>query len=271
MRFLTLLLMLLCFACNAERTWLHRDGGDSVSGSRSVTRYGSSGGSSGSRKIYGSGGSGEIAGSGGTGGTLLVEGSTTGGSIGSGDADVGSDVTVDTYVVCDDLDAGADSDAESTDGQCVTMSGFMVRYLMVSTGDSSEAYRITFNIVNLGDVDAPLQALSWRYYYTIDEGSRDQSYSCWFAEVDCGNVSAEFVESAGTDTDYYVEFCFTGGGTLNAGDETGQIQTGFNKSDWSRFDFSNDFSYQATGESFADAPRVTLYANEKLVWGVEPG
>jgi hypothetical protein len=43
-----------------------------------------------------------------------------------------------------------------------------------------------------------------------------------------------------------------------------------NKNDWSNYDETNDYSFDATKTAFSDWNRVTLYRNGVLVWGIEP-
>lgn len=54
------------------------------------------------------------------------------------------------------------------------------------------------------------------------------------------------------------------------GSETGEIQARFNKSNWSNYDESNDYSYDGSKTSFADWDRIGLYQNGELIYGIEP-
>jgi hypothetical protein len=55
------------------------------------------------------------------------------------------------------------------------------------------------------------------------------------------------------------------------GPDTGEIQIRFAKEDWSSYDESDDYSFDATKTDFAAWPRVTLYHKGTLIWGAEPG
>lgn len=278
MRFLAIVASILFLACSAEekRTMQIETAGSGgsnyvpyysgISDSGLLERLGSGGfGIGGYPAISGAGG---FSGFFGNGGQSAMDGSFAGTSAASDGGDL--DATLPTYQLCKDSDAAEEDDGGSDGEPCLKMNGLKVQYIMISEGNNSEHYRITFNIVNLDAPEIPLQALSLRYYYTADQGSQDQQFDCWFAEIDCSNVHASFIEYTGTDADSYLELSFDGGGPLNAGDQTGQIQTGFHKSDWTRYDFTNDYSYQPTSGGFADAPRVTLYYDDNLVWGVLP-
>ncbi len=43
-----------------------------------------------------------------------------------------------------------------------------------------------------------------------------------------------------------------------------------NKSDWTSFNESNDFSWRTASRTFTDSSKVTVYVDGKLVWGQEP-
>ncbi|MNC76106.1 Endoglucanase 5 precursor [compost metagenome] len=74
-----------------------------------------------------------------------------------------------------------------------------------------------------------------------------------------------------TITDNYIEIGFSAAaGTLAAGAQTGDIQIRMNNSDWSNLNESNDYSFDPTKTSYAEWNKVTLFHNDKLVWGIEP-
>ncbi|MNI71455.1 Beta-mannanase/endoglucanase A precursor [compost metagenome] len=71
--------------------------------------------------------------------------------------------------------------------------------------------------------------------------------------------------------DYYVEISFAAGaGSLAPGANTGEIQLRINKSDWSNYSETDDFSYDPSKTAFTDWTHVTLYLNGTLAWGLEP-
>ena len=70
--------------------------------------------------------------------------------------------------------------------------------------------------------------------------------------------------------DAYLQAGFTSGaGSLAVGASTGQMQLRFNKTDWSTFTQTNDYSY-GTNSTFADSTKITVYVDGTLVWGTEP-
>ncbi len=66
----------------------------------------------------------------------------------------------------------------------------------------------------------------------------------------------------------YILYTFTGNLVLQPGQAI-QIQSRFNKSDWSNMTQSNDWSF-APYTSFTNALQVTGYLGGSLVWGQEP-
>ena len=111
-----------------------------------------------------------------------------------------------------------------------------------------------------------------RYYFTKEAGASTFSAWCDFAVPGCVNVTlaVSVLSPAKTGADSYLEVGFTGTGTIPAGGSTGEIQTRFNKTDWSNFTETGDFSYDATKTTFADWTKVALYQNGTLVWGTTP-
>ena len=74
------------------------------------------------------------------------------------------------------------------------------------------------------------------------------------------------------NADHYLELTFSAAaGTLAPYADTGDIQARINKTDWSNYTQTNDYSFDATKTAYADWNKVTLYYNGALVWGAEPG
>ena len=63
---------------------------------------------------------------------------------------------------------------------------------------------------------------------------------------------------------------FSGGaGSMDAGGNTGPIQTGFIKQDYSNFNQEDDYSY-VLNRDYTLNGRITAYVNGNLVYGTEP-
>jgi endoglucanase len=149
--------------------------------------------------------------------------------------------------------------------------GLKVQYRVGETGASVNQIRAMLNIVNTGSSAVPLSELKVRYWYTID-GVKSQEFHCDYAVVGCSSVSGVFQAMAAAvpnQADYYYEVSF-GSGSIAANGQSGEIQTRINKTDWTNYTQTNDYSFDATKTAFADWTHVTLYRNGVLVWGTEP-
>jgi hypothetical protein len=130
-----------------------------------------------------------------------------------------------------------------------------------------------YQIINTGTTAVPMSAITLRYWYTED-GALPQVFNCDFAQVGAANVTSKFVTLAAAVplADTYYEIGFTAAaGTLAAGQSGGEIQTRIHKIDFSNFIQTNDYSFDPNQKFvYEDWPKVTLYINGVLVWGVEP-
>ena len=151
--------------------------------------------------------------------------------------------------------------------------GLKVQYRIGDAGAPNDnQIKPHLQIVNAGATNVPYAELELRYWYTAD-GTQPQSYWCDWAVVNCANIHGAFVKlpNALNSADGYLSITFNAGaGLLNANASSGEIQSRFNKNDWSNYSEGDDYSYDANKVTFADSTRVTLYRNGALVWGVEP-
>jgi hypothetical protein len=160
-----------------------------------------------------------------------------------------------------------------TDAASTATSGLKVQYRSHDTDPIDNQIYAHYIVVNNTTTPVPLSALTLRYWYTID-GARPQTFNCDYALVNCSNITGKFttLPSPRTGADSYVEVGFTAGaGTLQPGQQSGEIQTRIHKNDWSNYLQSNDYSIDPAQQFvYEDWPRVTLYLNGVRVWGVEP-
>jgi hypothetical protein len=116
-----------------------------------------------------------------------------------------------------------------------------------------------------------MSELTIRYWFT-KEDERNQLFYCDWAQVGCSNIQGTFGVTDSVYADSYLEISFAhGAGKLESGGRSGDIQTRFNKADWSNYDELNDYSYLAGGTVYSRWENVALYRNGALVWGQEPG
>ncbi|WP_414859319.1 glycoside hydrolase family 48 protein [Paenibacillus haidiansis] len=189
-------------------------------------------------------------------------------------------VTNDTtyyYVVSASNEVGVSPDsaevsATPTEAPTPVDGDLIVQYRTNDTNPTDNQIRAQFRVVNNGDEAISLSDVKLRYYYTID-GDKAQEFHCDYAAIGSGNVSGAFVKvnPAVAGADYYIEISFgAGAGTLAPGADSGEIQVRINKSDWTNYSESDDFSYDATKTSYTDWEKVPAYQNGTLVWGLEP-
>ncbi|WSA73983.1 hypothetical protein OIE65_34485 [Streptomyces sp. NBC_01800] len=146
-----------------------------------------------------------------------------------------------------------------------------VQYKNNDSAPSDNQIKPGLQLVNRGTSALNLSTVTVRYWFTGDGGASTYSTSIDWAQLGASNITAKVVSTApGASADHYVEFSFTtGAGSLAPGASTGEIQSRFNKTDWSAFDETDDHS-RGTNTSFADAPQVTAYIGGALAWGTEP-
>ncbi|MEM9835714.1 MAG: PKD domain-containing protein [Bacteroidota bacterium] len=132
--------------------------------------------------------------------------------------------------------------------------------------------RAHFLLYNNGDNTINLEDITIRYWYT-KEGNENQNAYIDYARVGSANVTTNFVSlSSPVDgADHYVEVGFTAGaGSIAANDNSGEVQVRIAKQNWSNYDETDDYSFNATYNSFTSWDRVTVYCNGLLTWGTEP-
>ena len=125
-------------------------------------------------------------------------------------------------------------------------------------------------VANEGNLPVDYSQLTVRYWFSAD-GDKPLVHSIDFAELGNASVRSKFVKENRQGTDTYLELSFAPSlGQLHPASSTGIIQQRINKSDWSAFNETNDYSYRAAGP-LAENARITAYLNGTLVYGQEPG
>jgi hypothetical protein len=202
-----------------------------------------------------------------SGSTAGSSGASAGAGGASGAAGAEAGAAGSTPPICED-DAGvADEDAGVDD--CVTSGDVRLQYRAADTNPADNAAKPHFNVINDGGRAIPLEDLTIRYWYTLEPNAPVQVFWCDYAEIGCGAVQGSFVAEARMGATHYLQVTFTSG-SLAANADTGEIQTRFNKEDWSVFNESDDYSFDASKTTFADWHKVTLYLDGMLIWGQEP-
>lgn len=183
-----------------------------------------------------------------------------------------------TYAVAA-RDAGGNTSALSAAVTATTKTGgstgtgaVKVQYKNSDSSTTDNQIRLGLQVVNTGSAPIDLSTVKVRYWFTSDGGPSTFGTYCDYAALGSSNITHKVVavSSPKTGADRYLEVGFTGGaGTLAAGASTGELQLRLNKSDWSNFNESNDYS-RATNTAYADSSKVGAYVAGALAWGVEP-
>lgn len=149
-------------------------------------------------------------------------------------------------------------------------SGITVQLYNASRSTTTQQPSPQFRIVNTGDSSVSLEELKIRYYLTADN-DKSISFDCW-TSIGKENLTAEFIQMQdpveGADT--YLEIGFTSGAGLLEPGKKVTIASWYNKSDWSSFTQTNDYSFNGESSSYVDWDKVTATRNGELVWGIEP-
>lgn len=134
-----------------------------------------------------------------------------------------------------------------------------------------------FQVVNTGTSTLNLNNIEVRYWLNCDCASTGSasllSAIDWAGKMPQGtslgsNVQITAVTAARGSQTGYLRIRFSGNITLQP-NEFVEVQTRFNKSDWSAMTQSNDWSY-SNSQSWLAYDRVTGYSSGALIWGQEP-
>jgi rhamnogalacturonan endolyase len=154
-------------------------------------------------------------------------------------------------------------------------SGSMTLYLLSAvTTDSTNSPHPQIEVVNTGSGPLDLNNVEVRYWFNCDCTTQTvQSWVDWAGLLPAGtSVTGDVVNTVQPTTEggqtNYVSYKFTGNLVLQPGQMI-EIQSRFNKSDWSNMLQDNDWSF-APYTSFTQWTHITGYLNGSLVWGQEP-
>jgi hypothetical protein len=139
------------------------------------------------------------------------------------------------------------------------------------TSGSTNSISPKIKLTNTGTTAINLSDVKLRYYYTID-GDKGQSFWCDWATVGSSNVTGTFQKLASpkTNADYYLEVGFpVAAGLLNPSQSV-ELSLRFAKNDWSNYNQSNDYSFNASSSGYTDYNKITCYVSNNLVFGIEP-
>jgi len=128
----------------------------------------------------------------------------------------------------------------------------------------------TFKIINTGKEDVDLNTLKLRYYYTIDKEIA-QNFTCDWTPVS-PSVTGTFVKmtSPKDKADYYLEIGFATSTPILEPGEFVEVKARFNRSDWTPYTQTNDYSFDGVSKEYVDCDKITVYQSGTLIQGIEP-
>ncbi|MCC4211277.1 cellulose binding domain-containing protein [Leeuwenhoekiella parthenopeia] len=129
-----------------------------------------------------------------------------------------------------------------------------------------------FELKNIGGTTEQLSDYSFRYWFKT-ENYDDLNSVIDYAALDKSNIktSIQQVSNPRIGATHYLQVEFSDDlESLSAGEGTGIIQSRIHKKNWTNFDETNDFSYQASAPAFKSSESISIYKNGELIWGMEP-
>jgi endoglucanase len=149
--------------------------------------------------------------------------------------------------------------------------------LLYQTGSPSDTTIVNqiiplFKLSNVGQSSINLSDVTIRYWYTNPDG-KAQQFWCDYAAIGCDNIHGQFgtVQPPRTKANSYLEISFASGApNLAPNTDTGEMKLRFNRTDFSNYDESQDYSYPGPTTTYTLATHITVYYKGTLVWGTEP-
>jgi hypothetical protein len=147
----------------------------------------------------------------------------------------------------------------------------VIRYRARKTSEMSSTIELLVSIANVSSVSVSLEDVTARYYFSDDGALGDYIVRCEMAYISCRRVRAWFgqLPVARDEATHYLEIGFRGV-RLVPGTETGPISLQIHRHGWRDFRQSDDFSFDPSRGPLRPWPRIPLYRDGRLIWGVEP-
>lgn len=138
---------------------------------------------------------------------------------------------------------------------------------------------LKFKLSNTGSTAVALNSITYRYYYTL-EGSSNQSF---WGDYAGGYVNGSYVSltssmigtfkkvnPAKTGASDYLEISFNNTAGMIGPGGVLEMNMRITKLDWSNYNQANDYSFSAVNTDFTENPKVNLWIQNTLGYGVEP-
>ncbi|WNG20989.1 glycoside hydrolase family 6 protein [Cystobacter fuscus] len=135
---------------------------------------------------------------------------------------------------------------------------------------TTNQFRPHLRVKNGGTTSVSLADVKVRYYISLD-GAAGLQINCDWALAGCSTMSFQSgqLSAPRPGATHYIEVSFLGG-TLAAGQDTGDIQLRVNNTSWSNFNEADDYSFIAGQTAYGDNSHITVYRNGTLAGGLEP-
>lgn len=137
------------------------------------------------------------------------------------------------------------------------------------TNNSIKPY---LQLANESTSPIPYSEITVRYWLTVEDFAPLTNLSVYWAQLGTDKVKLKYVALPSPQQGAlgYIEYSFdASAGNLAANSNSGPIQSGIGKQNWTALNESDDYSY-GDHSSYTKTDRITLYRNGNLVWGVEP-
>ncbi|CCH53425.1 parallel beta-helix repeat-containing protein [Fibrisoma limi BUZ 3] len=152
----------------------------------------------------------------------------------------------------------------------------VVLSVLYRDGDNNQTGNNTirpyFKLQNEGVSAVLYSEVTVRYWLTAEDFSPVTNLSVYWAQLGTNKVRMKYVAlpQPRQGAFGYVEYSFdAAAGTLSPGSNSGEIQTGIGKQNWTNFSETDDYSFVSTA-AYARNNRITVYHKGELVGGVEP-
>jgi|LSQX01.2.fsa_nt_gb hypothetical protein len=144
-----------------------------------------------------------------------------------------------------------------------------IQHYSIDKQIDTQGINYTFTIVNNGTDTIDLRNVKVRYYFWEENNEALNFAIYYYGAGEESDVHGEFYDiPEGYKANKYLEITFSNG-IANPGDVI-HVRGIFHYEDWSRFDQSDDYSFNPEAEEFVDWGKMTIYIQDKLIWGEEP-
>ena len=133
----------------------------------------------------------------------------------------------------------------------------------------SNTMQINMKLKNTGQSAIQLADMKVRYYFTADTKA-DLNFMCDWISIGKGAKGSFYPLENFQDADKYLEITFPEAKESLSPGNVMDIYARVWKSDWSNFDFSNDYSITTGTGNYKDSENIPVLVNGNLICGIGP-